>query len=445
MLCTLLAAPPGLAQQVGGLSESDAYDALYAWDDVRAQLRETRDVLDRLAAAQSAGKPQAEIDKIVRTQTVGAAAGSRDIRLVAQEAQAILGRHGGIAGVNFGRLYELIYDLNYTADVKRRIELIQEWDTLLPPLADALQNLLPDLLAVQKPNDAGKIVVLGWKPRPQIEQMRIERFDLTAAERDSEVKEENAGDWKPVGKPFKGGGAAILAEDGRVKPNHRYKYRLRPLQGEAPGEVIATTPAVMPKAEWFSTEQTWYLGIVLLFSGSVLGYIQLAKMGVNLKVRKIAGLEAVEESVGRATEMGRSILFIPGIQDMNDIQTVAGLIILGRVAKTAAEHDAILEVPTSKSLVMTTARETVATSYLNAGRPDAYDEKKIYYITDEQFGYVAAVTGTMVRDKPAACIYMGAFFAESLILAETANTVGSIQIAGTAQPAQLPFFVAACD
>jgi hypothetical protein len=143
--------------------------------------------------------------------------------------------------------------------------------------------------------------------------------------------------------------------------------------------------------------------------------------------------------------MGRSILFIPGIQDMNDIQTVAGLIILGRVAKTAAEHDAILEVPTSKSLVMTTARETVATSYLNAGRPDAYDEKKIYYITDEQFGYVAAVTGTMVRDKPAACIYMGAFFAESLILAETANTVGSIQIAGTAQPAQLPFFVAACD
>ena len=51
----------------------------------------------------------------------------------------------------------------------------------------------------------------------------------------------------------------------------------------------------------------------------------------------------------------------------------------------------------------------------------------------------------MVREKPAACFYMGAFFAESLILAETANTAGSIQIAGTAMPAQLPFFVAACD
>jgi hypothetical protein len=51
----------------------------------------------------------------------------------------------------------------------------------------------------------------------------------------------------------------------------------------------------------------------------------------------------------------------------------------------------------------------------------------------------------MVREKPAACFYMGSFFAESLILAETGNSIGAIQIAGTAQPAQLPFFVAACD
>jgi hypothetical protein len=40
---------------------------------------------------------------------------------------------------------------------------------------------------------------------------------------------------------------------------------------------------------------------------------------------------------------------------------------------------------------------------------------------------------------------LGAFFAESLILAETGNSVGAIQIAGTARPAQLPFFIAACD
>jgi hypothetical protein len=69
----------------------------------------------------------------------------------------------------------------------------------------------------------------------------------------------------------------------------------------------------------------------------------------------------------------------------------------------------------------------------------------VNYITDEQFGYVAAVDGIMVRQKPATCFYLGAFYAESLILAETGNSIGAIQIAGTAQPAQLPFFVAACD
>jgi hypothetical protein len=130
---------------------------------------------------------------------------------------------------------------------------------------------------------------------------------------------------------------------------------------------------------------------------------------------------------------------------MNDIQTIAGINILARVSKTAATYEAGIEVPTSRSLVMTAARETVHNSFLEAGRPDAYNDDLIYYVTDEQFGYVAYVQGMMVREKPAACFYMGAFFAESLILAETGNSIGAIQVAGTAMPAQLPFFVAACD
>ena len=151
------------------------------------------------------------------------------------------------------------------------------------------------------------------------------------------------------------------------------------------------------------------------------------------------------EAVGRATEMGRPILYVPGIQDMDDLQTVAGVTVLGRVAKTAAEYDAKIEVPVSRSLVMSAARETVHSSYLTAGRTDAYNPDLIYYVTDEQFGYTAYVSGLIVREKPAACFYMGCFYAESLILAETGNSVGAIQIAGTAMPSQLPFFVAACD
>ena len=40
---------------------------------------------------------------------------------------------------------------------------------------------------------------------------------------------------------------------------------------------------------------------------------------------------------------------------------------------------------------------------------------------------------------------MGAFMAESLILAEVGNAVGAVQIAGTDSITQLPFFITACD
>ncbi len=215
--------------------------------------------------------------------------------------------------------------------------------------------------------------------------------------------------------------------------------------GDTESTAVRTSTAAVPTREWMDGTRIWLSIITAIVCGSVVLFIQLARSGRPLKLRKIAGLEAVDEAVGRATEMGRSVLFIPGIQDMNDIQTVAGLTVLSRVAKVAAEHDASLVVPTARSLVMTTARETVQAAFLAAGRPDAYSENSIYYVTDEQFGYVAAVAGYMVREKPAACFYMGSFFAESLILAETGNSVGAIQVAGTAQPAQLPFFVAACD
>ena len=197
--------------------------------------------------------------------------------------------------------------------------------------------------------------------------------------------------------------------------------------------------------QWFDTGRTWLLIITLVVCGSVVLFVQLARMGMPLKVRKIAGLDAIEEAVGRATEMGRSCIYIPGIQDMNNMQTIAGLTILSRVAEQAAAYDCALETPTSRSLVMTAARETMESAYLSAGRPDAYNEDSVYYVTDEQFAFVSYLTGKMVREKPAACFYLGAFYAESLILAETGNAIGAIQVAGTGEPAQLPFFVAACD
>ena len=94
---------------------------------------------------------------------------------------------------------------------------------------------------------------------------------------------------------------------------------------------------------------------------------------------------------------------------------------------------------------MSVSQEVVKEAYLQAGRPDAFRRDNINYLTDDQFGYAAGVDGIMVRQRPAAIFLLGTFYAESLILAETGKSVGAIQIAGTAMPSQLPFFIAACD
>jgi hypothetical protein len=184
---------------------------------------------------------------------------------------------------------------------------------------------------------------------------------------------------------------------------------------------------------------------VIAFSIAILLYTKWAREGKPLFLRKIPGLDAVEEAVGRATEMGKPVLFIPGIQELDEIETIAGISILGRVAKITAQYDTPLMVPVRYPLVLAAGQEVVEQSYAEVGKSDSYDRDIVRYVAGEQFAFTATVNGMMMRDRPAANIYMGAFFAESLLLAETGNAAGSIQIAGTARPEQLPFFIAACD
>lgn len=233
--------------------------------------------------------------------------------------------------------------------------------------------------------------------------------------------------------------------DKNCRPDTSYVYSLAAIgPDETVSDAVLSDP-VRPVVSWFNWGKTFLFVVVILVCGGLILSTELARRGKPIYVRPIAGLQAIEEAVGRATEMGRPMVFIPGIQDLNEIQTVAGVTVLSHVAQTAAQYDMPLEVPTSRSLVMTAARDAVQAGCLLADRPDVFDPNRIYYVTDDQFSYVAHVCGRMLREKPAACFYIGQFYAESLLLAETGNSVGAIQIAGTAEASQLPFFVAACD
>jgi hypothetical protein len=223
-----------------------------------------------------------------------------------------------------------------------------------------------------------------------------------------------------------------------------YYYRVAAVDSfrEAMSNIIGP---VRSHPTWFDYRRLPILLAVVIFFSSVMVFFQVTKKGKGLFIRRIAAIAAIDEAIGRATELGRPVLYVPGIMDVDNIQTIASMVILANVAKLAAQYDIPIIVPLNRAFVVPMAEEAVRQGFFNAGRPDAYNPDNIRYLSDEQFAFTGGVNGIMNREKTAAHFFLGAFFAESLILSEMGFATGAIQIAGTANIHQLPFFVVACD
>lgn len=313
-----------------------------------------------------------------------------------------------------------------------------------------------------RPNDAGTGLIVRWEASPddkpdaqplKVSEYRIYRETVgeESAASSATPVESTAPQGEDTSSPEDTALSAVPAGnfsyvDGSCEPSKTYLYRVVAVGPEgAVSEPRFAEEPLQPVIQWFDRSRTWGLVTLVVICGAVIICTELAKRGMSTYIRPIAGLSAIDEAVGRATEMGRPMLFVPGIMDLDQIETIAGLTVMAYVGEKAAEYDTPMDVPTTRTLVMTAAKEALAGAYLTAGRPESFNEDRVYYVTEDQFGYVASVCGWMSREKPAACFYLGKFYAESLVLAETGNAVGAIQLAGTAEPAQLPFFVAACD
>ncbi|MBZ0266626.1 hypothetical protein K8I85_00585 [bacterium] len=289
------------------------------------------------------------------------------------------------------------------------------------------------------PNDAGRSITVTWKFAEGVApagEITVERLatDGSAVEVGIVPAEELRFEDAP-------------SAEGKTGPPDRipFAYRLTVRDDSTAARPIVTATA-LAKPQLFNTNRLNVLLILGTLFAFVLYNVWAASRGAaNFYIRRLAPVDAMEEAIGRATEMGRPVLYVPGIEDVEDIQTIASMLILERVAEKTARYDVRLEVPTRTPFVLAVADEVVRTGCTAAGRPDAYRPDSVRYISSEQFAYCAGVNGIILREKPAANFYLGRFFAESLIFAETGFAAGSIQIAGTAEVTQLPFFIAACD
>jgi hypothetical protein len=307
-----------------------------------------------------------------------------------------------------------------------------------PPPTAAIAAPAPSsgLVGHDVPNDAGRGVELTWSASPD------EGTPGAVSHYVVERSQQPGGPWEAVDSTSAG---TLAKVDNGIERSHEYYYRVVTVGPGGRTPALSVTGPVVATSQWFNSTRWSVLVLTMLYFAFVLWYVWQAQSGKKPFVRRIPGIDAIEEAIGRATEMGRPVLYIPGIQDIDEIQTVQGLIILESVARLTARYQTPITVPVAYPIPFTIAEEMVRGGHLHAGHPEQYDPNSVRFVSPEQFAYVASITGIMLRDRPAAHIFMGSFYAESLLLAETGFSTGAIQVAGTANVHQLPFFVVACD
>ena len=189
---------------------------------------------------------------------------------------------------------------------------------------------------------------------------------------------------------------------------------------------------------WATAAMVIVLSLVILFK------ILTAQRGNVPKIRRIAGLNAIDEAVGRATELGRPVMMIPGIGGLG-ITSLQALNIFSHITKAVAKFGNRTIMPVIDPLLVGVGEEVIRDAYTHSGRPELFNADDVRFLSDGQFSFAAGSAGLMEREQVGAVFLMGDFAAESLILAETGQRIGAIQVAATPSTTQLPFFIASCD
>ena len=217
----------------------------------------------------------------------------------------------------------------------------------------------------------------------------VSRFKWDAAPEDSGVsgyqilRRIAGGGLEEIGALLPAGTTTYV--DSNIEKGSTYAYIVRAVtETEATVDSEETAPA-KGTGEWFHTGKIPLFIAMIAFSIAIVTSIYQARSGEEVFVRRIPGLEAVNEAIGRATEMGRSILYVLGLGGVSGPATIASMNILGQVARRTADYETPLHVPCHDPIVLNVVREMVKAAYLNEGRPDSYNEDTIFFLTDSQF------------------------------------------------------------
>jgi hypothetical protein len=170
-----------------------------------------------------------------------------------------------------------------------------------------------------------------------------------------------------------------------------------------------------------------------------------ARAGRKMHIRRIPGLSEIDEAVGRATEMGRPALFHPGTGQIQDIGTLSALGVLRHVAGECARMGTRLIVTTALPVIVPIAEDIVKQAYESHGRGELFRAEDIRFLAAQGDQLALATANLMEREQTASHFFFGLYDYTSLLLTEPGQRTGAMQIAGTDQYFQIPFFITSCD
>lgn len=186
--------------------------------------------------------------------------------------------------------------------------------------------------------------------------------------------------------------------------------------------------------------------LMLLMMGMILYCFWRAKQGKISYVRQISGVTAMEEAVGRATEMGRPILFVAGYSNIQMIETYNTMSVLSYITRLAARMRTQLITLIAIPDVYPLAEATMRQSYISQGAPELFQpQEQVRFLSDNTVVFAAGVSRLVEEENPGCVIFFGPFDFTALLLAEPGARLGVLQIAGDPSLFQIPFFVCTCD
>jgi hypothetical protein len=191
--------------------------------------------------------------------------------------------------------------------------------------------------------------------------------------------------------------------------------------------------------------------ILIIIIAITLFLLQQAKQGVTRSIRSLPAFEGIEEGVQRSVEMGKSVFFttaMGGGRIYSDKGTahMAGISILGHVARLCAKLGAELIMITPYPEMVPIAEDTIKESYIMEGQEEEYSPDTVRYLSGYSHAFKMAYVGLLSRMKPAVSILAGPLWSsDALQMTEPGAQLGVMQIGGADNMSSLAMLALTCD